>query len=218
MQFPVEVSEAVIDQASNDTASLRNLSLTCATLLPRSRYHLFSSIIIPNMKRMESSRDFFDTHPWLLPLVHKVTLFTKNPPYHHVKRNIHLLDIVPTYLLTSLPNLRAWSMVAQLTAYGLGTSLSLHRSTLAVYRKYSSHIQSLHLSGIQFYCLSDFTGLLPAFTTIHTLTCSGIKLRRKEEFDVSLYVARTGMLSRPLQVSTLTVSPRSPVGVNNAQC
>ena len=46
MQLPIEIFEAVIDQARDNSASLRNLALTCATFLPRSRYHLFSSIII----------------------------------------------------------------------------------------------------------------------------------------------------------------------------
>ena len=215
MRLPIEVSEAVIDEASDDTASLCDLSLTCAAFLPRSRFHLWGSIVVRDVKRMVSSCDFFDEHPWLVPLVNKVTLFPKSlPQEYHSKRNIRPLDMVPVHLLTRLPNLRSWAMAAplDLTLSRREPSLSLpHRTTLAVYRRYSSRIQSLDLSEIRFYCLSDFTGLLAAFTAVQTLSCASIQFRREpeEELDVSLYVGRTGMLSRPSRVSTLTVSLRS---------
>ena len=213
MQLPIEIFEAVIDQARDNSASLRNLALTCATFLPRSRYHLFSSIIIQGMNRMGSCGDFFDSHPWLLPLIYKVTVSTKIRQ-DYPSRNIRVLDRVPVNLLTRLPNVRAWSM--ELVTAGWQASLSLHRSMLAMYRTYSSRIQSLNLSGIRFRSFLDFTGLVAAFTSIRSLICSNLKIESwpEEEFNLSFYMGRGGRLSRRPQLSTFTVSLQSPVGVN----
>ncbi len=202
MELPIEVSEAVIDQASDDNESLCNLALTCVSFLPRSRYHLFSSIRIWDVEQMKSSRDFLDAHPWLLPLIHKVTISAEES-VDHDKPNPHLLDIVPVHLLTRLPNLRVWTMGPSSAGEGW---LSLHRSALSVYRRYSSHIQSLELSDISFHRFSDFTGLVSAFTSIHTFTCDTIGLLRERHPNTSLYVGGTGPLARPPQVSTLKVS------------
>ncbi len=204
MPLPIEVFEAVIDQASDDGASLCDLSLTCTAFLPRSRYHLFGKIHIWTVKKMESSRDFLDAHPWLLPLVHKVALSFDIPSYYD-KRNIRVLDIVPVHLLTRLPSLRAWTMGPHIFQFGL--SLSLHRSVTSLYSRHSSCIQNLDLSGLQFYRFSDFTGLVSAFTSIHTLTCGNIMITFwREEEPKPWYVESTSMLSRLLNVSTLKVS------------
>lgn len=64
-----EVIEEVIDQASDDPLSLRNLLLLCKPLLTRARFHLFAAIVIRNVEQMDSSREFLDSCPWVLPLV-----------------------------------------------------------------------------------------------------------------------------------------------------
>ena len=240
MRLPLEVSEAVIDQSSDDTASLRNLSLTCATFLPRSRYHLFSSICVRTVEQMESSRDFLDAHPGLLPLVRRVTLsivsVNEEPDFKSMWWNVRGLDVVPVDFLTRLPNVHAWTMEtgdekraslslhhsalsihhSALSLHRAGVSfyrlaLSLHRSALSLYRRYSSHIQRLDLCNIYFDRLSDFSGLISAFTSIHTLICSQIGFRHKEQHNASLYVGGTSLLRRPLQVSTLIVSFCYPI-------
>ena len=129
-------------------------------------------------------------------------------------------DVVPVDLLTRLLNLRVWKMgdSNRSTFRSSEFSPSLHHSTLAAYRRYSIHIQSLSLFYIRFYCFSDFIRLVSSFTGIHTLTCSGIEFRQKEEIILSLYVERKGRLSRPVQVSTLTVSLQSLAGVNDRKC
>ena len=244
MRLPLEVSEAVIDQSSDDTASLRNLSLTCATFLPRSRYHLFSSICIRTVEQMESSRDFLDAHSWLLPLVRKVILSFVYEGKGKVRPNVKFstwnvrgLDVVPVDFLTRLPNLHAWTMettlerMTSLSLHHSGLSvhqppvtrnhtggeyhyhltLSLHRSVLSLYRRYSSHIQRLDLCDIRFDRMSDFTGLVSAFTSIHTLICSQIEFRHKEQRNSYLYVGGKSLLTRTLQLSTFIVSFRYPV-------
>ena len=215
MRLPIDVSEVVIDQASDNAVSLRHLSLTCATFLPRSRYHLFRHIHIRTVEQMESSRDFLDGHPWMLPLVREVTL-SFVAPKDESKRNARLLDVVPVHLLTRLPNLCEWNMgpvspepdangAIPLLDLENRTVVSFHHFTLSVYLGNSSRIQMLKLHDIHFYRLSDFIGLVSVFTSIHSLTCSFIKFRREEELDQNSYIGGTRRLARPLQLSTLTV-------------
>ncbi|PIL33792.1 hypothetical protein GSI_04417 [Ganoderma sinense ZZ0214-1] len=186
MRLPVEVYESVVDQASDNAASLHHLSLTCTALLPRARHHLFSSIAIQTMEQMQASRDFLDAHPWLPPLVHKIAL-SISVSKSCSERNVHLLDVVPIHLLIRLPNLRAWSMGNNGFSFS-GTampSLSLQRSVLQSYRSYGHSIHTLELSLVHFDAISDFTGLVSAFTGIRTLTCRNILFRKVEEKTTS---------------------------------
>ena len=205
MRLPTELLELVIDQASDDPATLRSLSVTCRAFLPRSRSYLFSGICIRTVEQMESSSDFLDKHTWLPPLVHRVTLAYESAESKSWP-NARVVDIVPVHLLTRLPNLRVWKtgpVVVNNTAHQ--ASLSLHRYTLSLYRSTSTCIHRLELRTVHFDCLADFIGLISSFNSIHTLTCYNIDFRRDEEFNASLYVGRTGRLSCPLQISTLEV-------------
>ena len=207
MQLPTEVLEAIVDQASDNTVSLRNLSLTCTTLLPRSRYHLFSGIVIRTVQQLELSPEFLDSCPWLAPLVRKVTLFV-TIPRDNSKPNVRLLDVVPIPLLTRLPNLRAWMMGAgDNESANVSPSLSLHHYALRCYRKHGGRIRSLELSIIVFHSISDFRGLVSAFTGLDSLTCYGIgfQSREREHADSSPVMAGTSVV-RPLPISTLKVS------------
>ncbi|PIL30118.1 hypothetical protein GSI_07741 [Ganoderma sinense ZZ0214-1] len=148
MQVPIEVYEAVIDEASDTPASLRLLSLTCSAFLPRSRYHLFSCIIIRSVQQMESSSLLLDSCPWLPPLIRKVTLSAPVPEVNSIP-NLRLLDVVPVRLLSRLPNLRALEMEMRAYEYDVekGPWLSFHRSALWRYQKYGGRIQNLELIG-----------------------------------------------------------------------
>ncbi|PIL23078.1 hypothetical protein GSI_14386 [Ganoderma sinense ZZ0214-1] len=72
--LPIELIEEVIDRASHDPKSLRALSLLCKDLLTRARIHLFTGIAIRSVEEMDTSREFLDSHSWVLPLVRRVTL------------------------------------------------------------------------------------------------------------------------------------------------
>ncbi|PIL33090.1 hypothetical protein GSI_04539 [Ganoderma sinense ZZ0214-1] len=209
MQPPTEVLEAIIDQASDNTETLHQLSLTCTTLLPRSRIRLFAGIVIRTVEQLESSRKFLDSHPWLAPLVRKVTLeiTAREDAFTERLRNVRLLDAVPIHLLNRLPNLDAWTMTSQSRwIIHTGSSLSLHRSVLWRYRKYGNHIRSLELSGIVFDRMPDFTGLVSAFTGIETLTCYDIYVNskpRRVEAGSSESPVLVDMNVQPLPISTL---------------
>ena len=204
IRLPIEILEGVIDQASDNTVSLRRLSLTCITLLSRCRYHLFSSLVIRTVQRLEAFPGFLDSSPWLAPLVWKVTLFAILRD--HSKRNVPLFDIFPVHLLTRLPNLRTWTMEAVDSKFAsILPSLSLHHSTLRYYRKHSKHIRSLELSFVIFYSLSDFKRLVSAFTSLDSLTCYDIGFRlEKAPHPLTAGTVATNL--RPPQISTLKVS------------
>lgn len=83
-------------------------------------------------------------------------------------------------------------------------SLSLHHSVLRCYRKYGTRIQDLRLFDVHFDGLSDFVGLVAAFTGIRSLTCSEISFRMAKEVDSSLLGQGAGILSRVPQILALT--------------
>ena len=206
-RLPTELLEAVIDEASDDPRTLRNLSLTCITLVPRSRVRLFSGFVIRTVQQLEESREFLDLCPWLPPLVRKV-IISPTISWGDSRPNIPILDVVPIHLFTQLPNLRAWTMETTqrmvFASGGPGPSLSLHHSALRCYRKYGGHIRSLKLSYIQFRNKSDFRGLISAFTSLDSLTCDHIEFHSSEQQPVIAATVTTNI--RPLQISTLNVS------------
>ncbi|KAI1783250.1 hypothetical protein LXA43DRAFT_865752, partial [Ganoderma leucocontextum] len=161
-----------IDQASDDTASLRHLSLTCHAFLFRARYHLFSSILLQTPQRVESFSQFLDSHPWGPPLVRKLVHSTF-VPISDSHPTVRMLDVIPLHLLSRLPNLRTWEMGMAGTERRLvaGAWLSCHGSALSSYQSYSSNVRNLELAYVPFEHISDFIGLVSAFTSIHNLTC-----------------------------------------------
>ncbi len=153
---------------------------------------------------MESSRQFLDSCSWLPPLVRKVILSVLVPEDNSIP-NLRLLDVVPIYLLSHLPNLRSWMM--KIIPYDCIDNnrprLSLHRSALWRYQKYGSQIQNLELVNISMVDISDFIGLLSALTGIRTLTCCCIVFRKRKEPNS---LPATSMLARPLRLNKLVVS------------
>ena len=176
---PIEVFEAIIDQATDCTESLRRLSLACRVFLPRVRYHLFSNIVIRSVEKMDVFCAFLDDHSWAPALVRKVTLaMVLN--YDPCTPTMRLLDVAPTHLLSRLPNLRGWRMeVAKNDCGPKGQPilLSPHRSALSCYERHGGRIQHLELSNVCFDDVSDFKALVLAFTGIYSLSCSHIRFR-----------------------------------------
>ena len=194
----------MINQASHDSSSLWQLSLTCKAFLPRSRYHLFSSIDIKTVQQLEASHEFLDSHPWVLPLVRAVTL-SKEIVEADSSPNVRVLDVVPAHLLSTLPNLRAWRMRTFIRA-DKQPSLSLHRYTLLLYQRYGCLVRDLELTLVRFDGIADFIGLVPAFTGLQTLTCSNIAFRVAKTSPDSSGSQVLNRLIKPLKIKTLHVS------------
>ncbi len=202
--LPIEIIEEVIDQAGDDRSSLRRLSLLCKSLSTRARLHLFTVIVIRDVEHMESSREFLESHPWVPPLVRKVTLIASHPGAHC--ESLPLLDIVRVHLFTQLPNLHAWEMRAEGELLSR-CWLSVHRSMLLCYRIYGANIQNLELQRVGIRDISHFVQLVSAFTGLHSLTCFAVELRKEHsktsEHDSEILNKPT---RRPLKMQHLTVS------------
>ena len=176
--LPTEVIEEVIDQASDNSWSLRQLTLLCKSLLIRARLHLFTGIDICSVERMLSSREFLDSHPWVPPLVQRVTLRSHLDSGPESKSgNIPLIDMVPWHLLTRFPNVRTWRMEASARSYK--SHLALHHSALLCYQIYGGHIKELELEDIPIRDVSHFVRLISAFSGLQHLTCYNIDLRNQ---------------------------------------
>ncbi|PIL28801.1 transporter [Ganoderma sinense ZZ0214-1] len=183
LAVPIEVFEAVIDQATDCTESLRRLSLACRVFLPRTRYHLFSSIVVRSVQHMDAFCAFLDSHSWAPPLVRKMTL-AMALNYDPCTPTMRLLDVAPTHLLSRLPNLRAWRMeVAENDCgpKGQPVLLSPHRAALSCYERHGGRIQHLELSNVCFDDVADFKALVLAFAGVYSLSCSHIRFRTTTE-------------------------------------
>ena len=180
--FPIEIFEAIIDQASDDTISLRHLSLTCNPFLSRARCHLFGSILLQNAERAVSFSEFLDSNPWAGPLVRKLVHSTFIP-ISASRPVAPVLDIIPFHLLSRLPNLHTWEMgmAGVKRRSEVGAWLSCHDSALSSYQNYSSNVRNLELAYVHLEDISDFIGLVSAFTRIDSLICSHIWIKSSLE-------------------------------------
>ena len=204
----IEILETIVDQlaAADDIESLRCLSLTCNTLLPRTRHHLFGNLTIRTLEKLESSVEFLESHPSIRLFIQKVTL-SVNLHYDYSHRTVPLLAIAPVHLLCQLPNLRTWHMGIDMFVVRNPVHLSLHRCTLSCYKRFAGHIQGLELISISFDHISDFVGLVSSFIGVQTLTCSRIWFRTtgQQESILTPKVSRTSLLSWPPKFTKLYV-------------
>ena len=94
--LPMEILERVVDYCSGIPYTLCNLSLTCRQLLPRTRYHLFASIMIKgaDLQRLYLFYDALNVHPKLGSLIRSVT-FVVNTGMSERRVQPSLLEIVP---------------------------------------------------------------------------------------------------------------------------
>ena len=170
---PVEVFDPIIDQASDHSCSLRAISLTCRTFLPRARYHLFHRIIIRTSEQMCSVPAFLRERPWLLPLVRvvKFDAYRGNSLYPH-----EIIGVVPVPLLTKLPNLCRFELYLRFD----NGSLSLSRLTLCALPKYSAPVRHLELFGVRFSSIDDLMRYLSAFPNLSRLTCNRLEFEKGE--------------------------------------
>ena len=195
--IPIDVLEAIIDQACDHPRSLRTISLTCRTFLPRARYHLFHRIIIRNSEQMRSVPTFLHERPWLLPLVRAVTFDADRETLPYPYR---LIEVVPVPLLTKLPNLCRFEFY--LVSYK--PSLSLSRLTLCAFRMYSTPVQHLELHRVGFSSIDDLMRYLSAFPNLSRLAYSNFWF---EEAEVPLRPLADALSHYTLKLTHLVVSP-----------
>lgn len=183
--LPPEVIERVIDCCHNNSFTLRQLTLTCRLLLPRSRHHLFAFIRIEGAD-LETLYLFYDAlaaQPWLRLLIRSVKVVARagmdsedSESDTNTQRNLKstLLDIIPTTLL-ALPYLTQWSIVRDSSLITpTAKPASFTPRALASYGKCGSTIRVLCLQDIEYLTGDDFWRFISAFPSLHSLCCQGI--------------------------------------------
>ncbi|PIL23289.1 transporter [Ganoderma sinense ZZ0214-1] len=202
---PIEIFEAVIDQASDDTTSLRHLSLACHAFLSRARYHLFSAVVLQTVQRVQAYSEFLGSHPWAGPLVRKLvhSSFIPMSPSHPTAR---MLDAIPLHLLSYLPNLITWEigMAGIKSRSEVGAWLSCRDTTLSNYRGLSCNVRNMELAYVHFEDVSDFVELVSAFPAVQNVTCSYITI--KSSMEAAQHGSETNRCDRSMQIKSLRVT------------
>ena len=178
--FPIEVFEAIIDQARAHRPSLFQISLSSRIFLPRTRHHIYFHIKIACKDKLESMTAFLLERPWLPPLVGSVTVMGSKD-----RSSCMLLEVVPMPLFTQLPNLRTVELARDLSQgespppYLFSPSLR----TLSALRKLSASIRHLKLAKLQFQSADAFMRLFYAFPCLESLTCAPWGRLREHRID-----------------------------------
>ena len=73
-RIPQEIYDEILANLRDDTASLRNCSLVCHAWLPRTRHHLFHSIVLDPSSRSRRFRALVRSCPDIAPLVRVLEL------------------------------------------------------------------------------------------------------------------------------------------------
>ena len=171
--IPIEVLEAIIDQARDSRELLRSLSLVSPVLVPRVRCHIFSHLIIHSKEQLESVPDFVQARPWLPPLVRRLTIC--GPRLH---------NLTPVRILTMFPNLRNLGFTWGYPRGGeyerdFGRHVFEYRFRfLTVLRQLSTHVRRLELRGHLISSLDDLSVLLHAFPCLDSLLCISIRIMK----------------------------------------
>ena len=169
--IPIDVFEAIIDQACDLPHSLNAISLTCRTFLPRAQYHLFYRIIIRSSEQICSVPTFLRERPWLLPLVCVVRF--KGDRENGRSAN-EVFEVISVPLLTQLPNLHR----LELESDSVMKSLSFSRLTLCVLCKFSAPVRHLQFDEVGFFSINDLMRYLSAFPNLSHLACDGVTLKK----------------------------------------
>lgn len=180
--LPVEVFEHIIDQSDNLDGSLRPLSLTCRTFLPRARLNLFFRIHIGHKEKLYSAPAFFEAQPWLSPLVHFVTMRD-----YFMRDSFMLLAVIPSRLIAGvLPNIRGLELVRDWTGSGplppqSRFVLAYNSLQLSMIRSSCRSIRYLELTALKFRSAVEFVKLLCALSNLKSLVCQWIDFSESDD-------------------------------------
>ena len=152
--LPWELIERIIGHSCDDPNAIRNFSLTCRELNPRSICLLVAEPRLYSRDKIFDFSDFLQAKPHLQPLVRSITV---GPD-----------DFAPFPLLRILPNL---SKIEFADAYATPPDMVLNRSTLTICQLLGTRIQSLSFCNINFTTSIRFLQVLSAFPSLVHLSC-----------------------------------------------
>ena len=186
-RLPWELIERIIGHCGDDPELLRNFSLSCPQLRPRSLCLMVADVKLKKREQIFAFRDFLGTHPHLRQLVASIRTWPDTS--------------APFHILHILPN------VTKITICGdpIGRGSSLPPPVLASYRTSATRVQILHLSTITFPTLQEFCRVLQAFTGMRELCCSDVDASSATGSSSNLRLNKW-RLSQRLLLTTLSVS------------
>ena len=180
--LPWELVEKIIgcscDPGDCNYEVIRNFSLTCHQLRPRSLCFLVANASLSSRDKVFDFCDFLQDKSYLKPFVRSIA--------------IHPKDFAPVPLLRILPNL---SEIKFVNTTGRQAPMVLNQSSLKCCQRLSTHIHTLSLSHLYFATSIQFLHVLSAFTGIVHLACSSVLI--EEQGDQT-----------PLDVANRRLSPR----------
>lgn len=211
-----ELIEQVIDLSGRRPNTLCSLSLTCRQLRPRSRLVMFSRVQLESSDHVFAFVAFLLANPELRPFVHTVivTPAAFGPSLLYILPNLGSIECVDELQLeepedeedgdnesTNAPYLMQG--IAR-TPYVHRTSLNIHHTSLACFKRLGAHIRTLRLNSVSFPTSLAFAQVLSAFSRITHLKCKKVQIKAAGS-EAPLEVIRR-RLSKQMQLKSLFVS------------
>ncbi|RPD63568.1 hypothetical protein L227DRAFT_608788 [Lentinus tigrinus ALCF2SS1-6] len=193
---PLEVAENIIDQLVHHVDTLRSCALTCRGWLPRSRYHLMTSIRIQAKDDLSSMYDYLSSTPRIASIVRNVSISPAD-----TEGNCLYLKAFPLLLLSRLPKLQSCKMD------WFHDHVSFHAANLLGTQTYL-RVEELRLENIRFRTGGELARLLTAFPLLRLLHFEWLSVSDLEHSVGSLNAIRRfgGKCSRLSEVTKLLSS------------
>ena len=185
--LPWEVIERVVDQSCDDSGTLRNFSLTCRQLRPRSISYIFCHFDLKTRDKVFAICEYLLRKPHLRPLVRSIA--------------VHPSHFLPCPLLRVLHNLTECTFSTE-GEEPLKTT-TFHSSTLACCRLIGMGIRKLFIQNVVFPTLLSFSQVLLGFKNLEDLAFSRVDIQQK---GVGLQHEQIKHLSRRIRLRNLVVS------------
>ena len=217
-RLPWEVIERVIDHSHCRPKTLLSFVLTCRQLRPRARLAIFSRIRLESRDHVLAFVDFLHKNPHMMPFVHSIVVWPAyfepdllrdlpnlseiwfSPKFHPTVFDMQVLDEQDS---GSDPGYYA-------RVYPRNRFPDLHPHTYSCFKRFGTHVRTLHLSDLEFDNLDSFARVILAFPNITHLICNEVDVVEKapsngEPLNIQDTIKR--WWSQGIKLSTLTVSP-----------
>ncbi|EMD31171.1 hypothetical protein CERSUDRAFT_119983 [Gelatoporia subvermispora B] len=158
VSFPPEITDRILDFLHGDVHALRNCSLTCRAWLPRSRFHLFSTMeLLRQPSRLESFCAFLQSSPYISPYIEELTIDVITPEdvsthFPQILNCLHHLKVLRFYARTEMRVIED-----DYTSLSLLHTLQVHGpfatcDDLIIFLRFAPNVENLYL--IAPYCRS----------------------------------------------------------------
>ena len=175
--LPLEVHEAIIDQAQDDLKLLSTCASVCYDWLKRCRRHSFRAIIIQTRRQVNRLRNVFSANRELPALVRSVSILPSQS--YSPSRDPPLFVLAASTLLPLLVNLCAWTIqghenMPSTSRVRPSIRLPAIRLFNQAHAKHGANINTLHLHRSTFPSHIEFLRIVQSIPGLRHLRCSDI--------------------------------------------